>query len=43
MNLSNRPLGYDPFDPTEVVPEYSTALGDYKGSRVDYATNKLFS
>lgn len=33
-------LGYDPFDPTEVVPEYATALGDYKDSRVDYAILK---
>lgn len=30
-------LGYDPFDPTEVVPEYTAAIGDYKDARVDYA------
>lgn len=33
-------LGYDPFDPTEVVPEYSAAIGDYKDARVDYALVK---
>lgn len=31
-------LGYDPFDPTEVVPECT--MGDYKDSRVDYAIMK---
>lgn len=30
-------LGYDPFDPTEVIPEYSAPIGDYKDARVDYA------
>lgn len=30
-------LGYDPFDPTQVVPEYSAPIGSYKDARVDYA------
>lgn len=30
-------LGYDPFDPTEVVPEFSAAIGKYKDARVDFA------
>lgn len=33
-------LGYDPFDPTEVVPEYTAAIGEYKDARVDYAVIK---
>ena len=32
-----RALGYDIFDPMEVVPEYSAAIGEYKDARVDYA------
>lgn len=30
-------LGYDVFNPTEVIPEYSAPIGDYKDARVDYA------
>lgn len=30
-------LGYDVFDPTEVVPEYVADLGTKKGEKVDYA------
>jgi hypothetical protein len=30
-------LGYDIFNPTEVVPEYTTDLGLKKGEKVDYA------
>jgi len=30
-------LGYDVFDPTEVVPEYTADFGMKKGARVDYA------
>ena len=30
-------LGYDAFDPTEVVPEYTADLGLKKGEKVDYA------
>lgn len=30
-------LGYDPFNPTEVVPEFNSAVGVKKDSRVDYA------
>lgn len=30
-------LGYDVFDPTEVVPEYTADFGVKKGARVDYA------
>lgn len=30
-------LGYDVFNPSEVVPEFSAAIGEYKDARVDYA------
>jgi len=30
-------LGYDPFNPLEVVPEYDADVGDRKGLKVDYA------
>jgi hypothetical protein len=30
-------LGYDPFDPTEVIPEYVADIGIKKGEKVDYA------
>ncbi|MDO5537581.1 MAG: type I restriction enzyme HsdR N-terminal domain-containing protein, partial [Desulfovibrionaceae bacterium] len=30
-------LGYDVFNPAEVVPEFSAAIGEYKDARVDYA------
>jgi hypothetical protein len=30
-------LGYDVFDPTEVVPEFTTDVGTKKGEKVDYA------
>lgn len=30
-------LGYDVFDPTEVVPEYIADVGSKKGEKVDYA------
>lgn len=30
-------LGYDVFDPTEVVPEYTCDLGIKKGEKIDYA------
>ena len=30
-------LGYNVFDPTEVVPEYTADLGTKKGEKVDYA------
>lgn len=30
-------LGYDVFDPTEVVPEYTADVGSKKGEKVDYA------
>lgn len=33
-------LGYNVFDPTEVAPEYSAAIGDHKDARVDYAILK---
>lgn len=32
-----RALGYDIFDPMEVVPEFSASIGEYKDARVDYA------
>lgn len=33
-------LGYDVFDPTEVVPEYTADTGTKKGEKVDYALIK---
>jgi predicted type IV restriction endonuclease len=30
-------LGYDIFDPTEVIPEYITDIGIKKGEKIDYA------
>jgi predicted type IV restriction endonuclease len=33
-------LGYDVFDPTEVVPEYVADIGTKKGEKVDYAIMK---
>lgn len=33
-------LGYDVFDPTEVVPEYTSDIGTKKGEKVDYAIFK---
>jgi hypothetical protein len=32
-------LGYDPFDPREVVPEFTSDVGIKKGEKVDYAIN----
>ncbi len=32
-------LGYDVFDPTEVVPEYTADAGIKRGEKVDYAIN----
>ena len=33
-------LGYDPFNPSEVVPEYTADVGIKKGEKVDYAIKK---
>lgn len=33
-------LGYDVFDPTEVIPEYTADIGTKKGEKVDYAIAK---
>lgn len=30
-------LGYNPFDPTEIVPEFTADIGVKKGEKVDYA------
>ena len=30
-------MGYNVFDPTEVVPEFTTDYGTKKGEKVDYA------
>jgi len=35
-----RILGYDIFDPTEVVPEFTADVGIKKGEKVDYAVKK---
>lgn len=33
-------LGYDVFDPTEVVPEFVCDVGTKKGEKIDYAILK---
>ena len=33
-------LGYDVFDPQEVVPEFTADVGTKKGEKVDYAIRK---
>lgn len=33
-------LGYDVFNPSEVIPEFTADLGTKKGEKVDYAINK---
>lgn len=33
-------IGYDAFDPTEVIPEYTYDIGTKKGEKVDYAIFK---
>lgn len=33
-------LGYDVFNPSEVVPEFTADIGTKKGEKVDYAINK---
>lgn len=35
-----RALGYDVFDATEVIPEYTADVGTKKGEKVDYAIKK---
>lgn len=37
MPFINTVLGYDVFDPTEVIPEYTADVGTKKGEKVDYA------
>ena len=33
-------LGYDVFNPVEVIPEYVTDIGTKKGEKIDYAIFK---
>jgi len=33
-------LGYDTYDPEEIIPEYIADIGDKKGEKVDYAITK---
>lgn len=33
-------LGYDVFNPTEVIPEFTADIGIKKGEKVDYAVKK---
>lgn len=40
MPFLNRVLGYDVFDPTEVIPEFTADTGIKKGEKVDYAILK---
>ncbi len=37
MPFINRVLGYDVFDPEEVIPEYVCDIGTKKGEKIDYA------
>ena len=37
MPFINHVLGYNVFDPTEVVPEFVADVGTKKGEKVDYA------
>jgi predicted type IV restriction endonuclease len=38
MPFISNVLGYDVFDPSEVLPEFVTDVGIKKGEKVDYAT-----
>lgn len=40
MPFINTVLGYDVFDPTEVMPEFTCDVGTKKGEKVDYAIMK---
>ncbi|MFC5706000.1 type I restriction endonuclease [Aeromonas eucrenophila] len=40
MPFLHRVLGYDVFDPTEVIPEFTADTGIKKGEKVDYAILK---
>ncbi|MGY3884823.1 type I restriction endonuclease [Aeromonas aquatica] len=40
MPFLSRVLGYDVFDPTEVIPEFTADTGIKKGEKVDYAILK---
>lgn len=40
MPFINSILGYDVFDPTEVIPEYVCDVGTKKGEKIDYAILK---
>lgn len=40
MPFINNVLGYDVFDPTEVIPEFVCDIGTKKGEKIDYAMLK---
>ncbi|HAB24372.1 MAG: type I restriction enzyme HsdR N-terminal domain-containing protein [Pantoea sp.] len=40
MPFINQVLGYDVFDPTEVIPEFVCDVGTKKGEKIDYAILK---
>jgi len=40
MPFINKVLGYDVFDPTEVIPEFICDVGTKKGEKIDYAIIK---
>ncbi|MFQ5879035.1 MAG: restriction endonuclease, partial [Dehalococcoidia bacterium] len=40
MPFINLALGYNVFDPTEVIPEFTADVGTKKGEKVDYAILK---
>ncbi|PNK91021.1 type I restriction endonuclease [Serratia odorifera] len=40
MPFINRVLGYDVFDPTEVIPEFICDVGTKKGEKIDFAILK---
>lgn len=41
MPFINNVLGYDVFDPTEVIPEFVCDIGTKKGEKIDYAILKI--
>lgn len=41
MPFINKVLGYDVFDPTEVIPEYICDVGTKKGEKIDFAIIKM--
>ena len=36
-------LGYDVFNPNELIPEFTADIGTKKGEKVDYAFSKIMT